>query len=94
MFYRHTGEYYTLARFSDWSRYRENEADIQVKDILENLGIESLQWETVAYVGKTGLFYDFSPRVQAEICERRQARKAKKAEVMPVTSGDVPEISS
>ncbi|KAF8596166.1 hypothetical protein BDV93DRAFT_528221 [Ceratobasidium sp. AG-I] len=79
MFHRRNGEYSVpLSRFSAWDSHRESDNDVKYKKILEDLEIEVEPWSVACWVGKIGLFYDFSPEVLAGISNRRKAARAQK----------------
>lgn len=81
MFYRRKRDYNVpLRRFSDWERYKEHEADLQCKKLIEGLNLDISAWSVVAWVGHKGLFYNFSPGVVDGITQRMELAKARKAE--------------
>lgn len=98
MFYRREQEYdIPLRRFSDWDRYHEQGTDAEYKAIIDQLGIEAFgqvsPWTVVAWVGRIGVFYNFSPQVLDGICERRAIARAKRAE-QASTVAPTPSVNS
>ncbi|KAG8686970.1 hypothetical protein FRC11_008041, partial [Ceratobasidium sp. 423] len=64
-----------LADFSRWDAFRETDTDCQYKaQIEEEVGIKLGPWTIVSFVGRQGIFYDFSPEVVKAILDRMRAR--------------------
>ncbi|CAE6435916.1 unnamed protein product [Rhizoctonia solani] len=64
-----------LADFSRWGAFRETDTDRQYKaQIEEEIGIKLGPWTIVSFVGRQGIFYDFSPEVVKAILDRMRAR--------------------
>ncbi|KAG8721468.1 hypothetical protein FRC11_002908, partial [Ceratobasidium sp. 423] len=64
-----------LADFSQWDLFWETNIDRQHKaQIEEEIGIKLGPWTVVSFVGREGIFYDFSPKVVTAILESMRAR--------------------
>ncbi|KAG8736415.1 hypothetical protein FRC11_002652 [Ceratobasidium sp. 423] len=59
IFFRRRALVCGLERFRNWEKYKENEKDLVVKDILEAMGVPIKPWSLVA-VGPTGVEYDLT----------------------------------
>lgn len=95
MFYRRNRTYnIPLGRFSDWNNYQEIEADLQCKKLIESLGLNISGWTTASWVGRKGLFYNFSPEVLDGLVERMEDAKARKVENTEKTDLTASAVSS
>ncbi|KAG8726489.1 hypothetical protein FRC11_015083, partial [Ceratobasidium sp. 423] len=66
IFFRRRALVCGLERFRNWEKYKENEEDLVVKDILEAMGVPIKPW-SIAAVGPTGVEYDLTrEKVEAD----------------------------
>ncbi|CAE6435929.1 unnamed protein product [Rhizoctonia solani] len=81
-----------LANFSHWDLFQETEFDRECKAQIEELGIQLGPWTIVSFVGKQGIFYDFSPEVATAILERMKAKYKKMEEAKAKKAAQVAKI--